>query len=171
MNVRLRPEATGGQTTDDEPFLRRLITETIALELGAGGWPEPMRSQLLNLQYQNRRMGPCAGFPGAESHVILLDGEPAGWLYFANLDHEIHIVEIMVLPECRSRGAGAGAIRHVLALASAGGKPVRLTVNVLNAGAIRLYERLGFRRVGGNEVQHEMEARPQASAAGLQAAC
>ena len=160
MSVQLRPEVPPGQTPGDEPFLRRLITETVALELGAAAWPEPMRSQLLNLQYQNRRMGPRAGFPAGESHIILLDGEPAGWLFFANLDHEIHIVEIMVLPECRSRGAGATAIGRVFALASAAGKPVRLTVNILNASAIRLYQRLGFRRIGGNEVQHEMEARP-----------
>jgi len=166
MSVQLRPETPAGQTPGDEPFLRRLITETVALELGAGRWPEPMRSQLLDLQYQNRRMGPRAGFSTGESHIILFNGEPAGWLFFANLDHEIHIVEIMVLPECRTRGAGAEAIRHVFALASAAGKPVRLTVNVLNTRAIRLYERLGFRRIGGNEVQHEMEARPQAGAAG-----
>jgi ribosomal protein S18 acetylase RimI-like enzyme len=155
MSVQLRPE-----TPVDEPFLRRVVMETIALELGADRWPEPMRSHLLQLQYQNRRMGPRAGFPAGESHIILLDGEPAGWLFLANMDHEIHIVEIMVLPECRSRGVGAEAIGHVLALASPAGKPVRLTVNVLNAGAIRLYERLGFRRIGGNDVQHEMEARP-----------
>jgi ribosomal protein S18 acetylase RimI-like enzyme len=156
MSVQLRPE----NPADDEAFLRRLVMETIALELGADRWPEPMRSHLLNLQYKNRRMGPRAGFPAGESHIILLDGEPAGWIFFANMEHEIHIVEIMVRPEWRSRGVGGDAVRQVCALASAAGKPVRLTVNVLNAGAIRLYERLGFRRVGGDEVQHEMEARP-----------
>jgi ribosomal protein S18 acetylase RimI-like enzyme len=156
MSVELRRESPA----DDEVFLRRLVTETVALELGADRWPEPMRSHLLNLQYQNRRMGPRAGFPAGESHIILLDGAPAGWLFLANMDHEIHIVEIMVAPEWRSRGVGGEAIRQVFARASAAGKPVGLTVNVLNAGAIRLYERLGFRRVGGDEVQQEMEARP-----------
>jgi ribosomal protein S18 acetylase RimI-like enzyme len=153
MSVQLRPE----NPADDEAFLRQLVMETIALELGADRWPEPMGSHLLNLQYKNRRMGPRTGFPAGESHIILMDGDPAGWIFFANMEHEIHIVEIMVLQERRSRGVGGDAIRKVLALAA--GKPVRLTVNVLNAGAIRLYERLGFRRVGGDEVQHAMEAR------------
>ena len=113
-----------------------------------------------NPQGTRRRMGPRTGFPAGESQIILLDGAPAGWIFLANLEHEIHIVEIMVLPECRSRGAGAAAIGQVLARASAADKPVRLTVNALNAGAIRLYARLGFRRIGGDEVRQEMEARP-----------
>jgi ribosomal protein S18 acetylase RimI-like enzyme len=119
-----------------------------------------VRQHLLELQYQNRRGGIRTGFPTGESHIILLDGAAAGWIFFVHMEHEIHIVEIMVLPECRSHGIGGEAIRHVLGMASVAGKPVRLTVKVLNAGAIRLYERLGFRRTGGDEVQQEMEARP-----------
>ena len=42
MSVQLRPETAAGQSPDDEAFLRRLVTETIALELGADGWPEPV---------------------------------------------------------------------------------------------------------------------------------
>jgi hypothetical protein len=37
---------------------------------------------------------------------------------------------------------------------------VRLTVNVLNARAIRLYQNLGFRRTGGDGIQHTLEAGP-----------
>jgi ribosomal protein S18 acetylase RimI-like enzyme len=155
MNVALRPEAR-----EDDEFLRRLITQTIAGELGADQWPEPMRSQLLGLQYLNRRMGPRSAFPQGESFVMVADAHPAGWLFLADLDHEIHLVEIMVLPELRGKGVGSVAMRQVLARAATTGKPVGLTVNVLNAGAIRLYESLGFERTGGDEIQHRMEARP-----------
>jgi ribosomal protein S18 acetylase RimI-like enzyme len=151
MSVQLRAEVPG-----DEEFLRRLITETIALELGADHWPEPMRTQLLAIQYQNRRMGPRTGFPQGESHIIQSNGVPAGWIYFVTTKTELHIVEIMVARPHRGQGIGSEAITQVMARSQ--GHPVRLTVNVLNEGAIRLYERLGFRRVGGNEVQHEMEA-------------
>src|SRR5207244_2686871 len=134
MTVTLRPE----DPASDEPFLRRLITETIAAELGAANWPEAVRDPLLNLQFANRRHGPQSSFPEGQSRIILVEGEPAGWLFFAILPDEIHLVEIMVLGSHRGKGAGSAAIREVLALAMAAGKPVRLTVNVLNAGAIRL---------------------------------
>jgi ribosomal protein S18 acetylase RimI-like enzyme len=35
--------------------------------------------------------------------------------------------------------------------------PVRLHVNILNRGAVRLYERLGFRTIEDDEVQYLME--------------
>jgi len=75
MTVALRPEEPG-----DELFLRRLITETIAIELGAHQWPEPIRDQLLALQFANRRHAPKSSFPEGESRIILLNGESAGWL-------------------------------------------------------------------------------------------
>jgi ribosomal protein S18 acetylase RimI-like enzyme len=45
----------------------------------------------------------------------------------------------------------------VIAAAARGGKPARLNVAVLNSRAIALYRRLGFARIGGDEVQHVME--------------
>jgi len=39
MTFSLRPEAPG-----DESFLRGLVTATVAEELGAANWPEPMPS-------------------------------------------------------------------------------------------------------------------------------
>lgn len=154
VSVQLRPESAL-----DEAFLRQLIMQSIALELRADLWPEPMRTQLLTMQYQARRTGHRAGFPEGQSHIITLDGEDAGWIFLAEMEHAIHVVEIMLLPELRGRGVGTQAMRYVLELAAQGGKPVTLTVNVLNEGAIRLYERLGFRRTGGTEVQHAMEWR------------
>jgi ribosomal protein S18 acetylase RimI-like enzyme len=156
MTVSLRPEVP----VQDEAFIKRLVTETIALELGATGWPEPLRSQLLELQYMTRRQTPCANFPEGESRVILIDESPAGWLYTADLDDHIHVAEIMMAPEHRGKGAGTLVLHQVLDTAGRAGKAVRLNVNVLNEGAIRLYRRLGFERTGGTEVHHEMEVRP-----------
>jgi ribosomal protein S18 acetylase RimI-like enzyme len=147
MNVTLRPEAP-----HDQSFLRQLITETIAAELGASNWPEPVRGPLIELQYRGRRH-----FPGAESRVIEADGMDAGWMVVTTMPHEVRLVEIMVAPQFRGKGIGAAAIRRLLDAAAGYGKPVRLHVNVTNVAAIRLYERLGFRRTGGDEVQLLME--------------
>jgi len=155
MVVTLRPESP-----EDEPFIRRLIYATIAGELGASQWPEPMRSHLLAVQYTARRQLHRANFPEAASYVVDAGGADAGWAVVTTMPHAVQLVEIMILPELRGRGIGTAVIRHVLATAAAAGKPVRLNVNVTNHSAVGLYQRLGFRRIEGDEVQHVMECLP-----------
>jgi ribosomal protein S18 acetylase RimI-like enzyme len=150
MTLSLRPEAEA-----DEPFLRRLITGAISQELGAEYWPEAMRSQLLEIQYSARRLSLRDRFPEGESSIVLLDGEEAGWLFVARLEEEVRLVEILILPESRGKGAGNALVRQLIG--SAGNRPVRLSVDARNTRAIRLYERLGFRRTGGDEVHLLME--------------
>lgn len=151
MNIALIPE-----TDYSKPFLRKLILDTLSLELGAGAWPEPMRSHLLEIQYAGRRHAGAS--PDSESYVLQAEGVSAGWLVVSSQPHELRIVEIMVAPELRGRGIGAAAIRQIQRIAREAGKPLRLNVYAANQGAIRLYERLGFRIVEGNEVQHVMES-------------
>jgi ribosomal protein S18 acetylase RimI-like enzyme len=155
MIVTLRPESL-----HDEPFLRSLIHTTIAAELGASQWPEPMRSHLLGIQYTARRHLHRTNFPEAVSYVVDADGADAGWAVVTTMPHEIQLVEIMIVPELRGRGIGTAAIRQILATAAAADKPVRLFVNVTNHAAIGLYQRLGFCRIEGDQVQHVMECRP-----------
>jgi ribosomal protein S18 acetylase RimI-like enzyme len=152
--VSLRPEVP-----DDGPFLKTLILATVSEELGADAWPRPMRDHLLNIQYQTRRSGIKTLFPGGSSRIIQMDGENAGWLFVSDLEDQIRIVEIMVLARYRGRGIGSTAIRDVLTAAAQTGKRVTLAVNAMNIRAFRLYERLGFRRTGGDEVQLQMEFR------------
>lgn len=152
MQINRRPE-----TPRDEAFLRRLIVETVGRELGADAWPEPMRGHLLGIQVDARRQSHRANYPGAASDVIEADGRDVGWILVMTMLDHVRLVEIMVASEFRSQGIGSAAIGEVVALAESAGKPVRLHVNVTNSGAIRLYERVGFRRIGGDEVQDLME--------------
>jgi ribosomal protein S18 acetylase RimI-like enzyme len=157
MAVTLRPESPL-ESSKDELFIRQLVLETIAAELGASAWPEPMRSHLLGVQYAGRRQSHRVNYPASVSHVIEADGTDAGWLVLHTMPDEVRVVDIMVLPALRGQGIGMAVLRGILASAAASGKPVRLNVYITNHAAIRLYERLGFRRIGGDEVQHFMEA-------------
>lgn len=159
MNVTRRPESP-----QDDAFLRRLISETVTQELGAAAWPQPMRDHLVGLQEKVRRQTIRSTYPDAESQIIVVDGVEAGWVVVASLPGEMRLVEIMVLAEYRGKGVGSAVIREIMAVADHGGKKVRLGVNAMNPGAIRLYERLGFRRIGGDEIQHEMERAAPSSA-------
>jgi ribosomal protein S18 acetylase RimI-like enzyme len=157
MTVSFRPE-----TPEDELCLRELIMEAVSQELGADSWPEPMRSHLLGIQYTQRRYAVRVHYPEGESRIILADGKTAGWIYVAALPDEIRIAEIMVMAGSRSRGVGSEVIRRIVAEAGPSGKPVRLHVNVMNVRAASFYERLGFQRIGGDELQHLMERLPSA---------
>jgi ribosomal protein S18 acetylase RimI-like enzyme len=148
------------ETPADEPFVRQLVLDTIAGELGADAWPEPLRGSILGLQYDTRRAAARAASGDIASQIIVADGEDAGWLLTADLADAIRIVEIMILPKRRGRGLGSTVIGSVLDRAARDGKAVRLVVSCTNARAIRLYERLGFRTIGSDTVQQEMEWAP-----------
>jgi ribosomal protein S18 acetylase RimI-like enzyme len=149
MTVSTRPE-----TSEDEPFVRQLVLATVAQELGAALWPDAVRGPLLEIQYSSRRKSIRDSYPGASSAIVSVDGQDAGWLVVADLEDEIRLVEIMIDGGHQRQGIGSGLAKGILARA---GKPVRLTVSATNTGALHLYERLGFRRTGGNQVRHYME--------------
>jgi ribosomal protein S18 acetylase RimI-like enzyme len=119
--------------------------------------PAPMRDQILGMQARLRLNAVRSHAPGSSSEIILVNGQPAGWVFVRESEAEVRLVEIVVLSEFRGQGIGAAVIGEVIAKANRAGKPVRLRVDVMNANAFRLYARLGFRRIGGDEVQHEME--------------
>ena len=149
MTVALRPEKP-----DDECFLRLLIADTVTAELGAAAWPEPMRGHLVGIQCTARRQAVRSHFPDGRSWIVLVAEEPAGWLYTADLPDEVRVAEIMLAAAHRGRGVGTAVLRQVIRDAD---KPVRLWVNLSNVKALRFYERLGFQRIGGDEVQHLLE--------------
>ena len=153
--ITLRPESA-----DDEEFVRRLILENVAAELGATAWPEPMRTHQLGIQYTSRRQSHRDNYPGAGNRIAESGGQRAGWVVTAILPDEVRLVDIIVPQALRGRGIGAAVIGAILTEAATLNKPVRLHVNTANAGAIRLYERFGFKRIDGDELRHFMEARP-----------
>jgi ribosomal protein S18 acetylase RimI-like enzyme len=59
-----------------------------------------------------------------------------------------HITQICVSPSVKGQGVGYEMLRHSLnVLAKSGAKKVSLTVTAANAGAVKLYLRMGFRTV------------------------
>jgi ribosomal protein S18 acetylase RimI-like enzyme len=159
MIVTLRQEAPDGS---DDVFIKRLLLEAVSTQLGAAAWPEPLRETLLAQQCAIRLQSRRGAFAQGRGQIVQIDGEDAGWLFLADGPDEIRIVDIVIAQARSGQGAGTAVIRDILAKAAATGKPVRLSVNAMNAGAARLYRRLGFTRTGGDEVQHFLEWRSRA---------
>ena len=143
-------------TPEDEPFVKNLILAMTTEELQAWLWPEAMRAPLLEMQYRGRISSIRGNYQNVEERILLAGGEAAGWMAMDRPEDAIWLLEIAVVPEHRSKGIGTEAIRELLREAGERGLPVRLHVNAANRAA-RLYERLGFRRVGGDEVRHLLE--------------
>ena len=140
MRLTYRPE-----TPDDESFLRMLIFETLAAQL--------------ETQYQVQRQG----FRGSsDTSIIVLDGEiPVGWYVTAESADAIRLLNIVVQTRHRGQGVGSAVLSKLLAAADAAEKSLRLSVVTHNERALRLYKRLGFQCIGGDEVQRFLEYPPR----------
>lgn len=85
--------------------------------------------------------------PHSRVDLLLLNGEPAGYLCYHFLLDEISIINLAVSPRFRRQGVA----RHLLECAlgaEQGAEKGYLEVRTGNAGAIALYRSFGFRVVG-----------------------
>ena len=152
LSYRLKSEA-------DLPFIERLYRTTREDELALTGWPEAFKQQFIAQQQfaQNRHFETF--HPRAEWLLVEQSGAPIGRFYVEDRASELWLIDIALLPECRGRGIGAALLNDLLAQGRDAGKPVGLTVFKTNP-ARRLYERLGFVRVGDGGGYDRMEWRP-----------
>ena len=96
---------------------------------------------------------PFEADPSLEKLAIVVDGELAGYIQFEEeLDETFRHadVDIFLGPQSQGRGLGTEAMRMIVRhlIEERGHHRVTLSTSVDNARAIRVYEKVGFRRVG-----------------------
>lgn len=93
--------------------------------------------------------GELRGFLDRAGSVALIaegDGALAGFAIGHRRGAKGHIVTIDIVPGFRRRGTGKVLLTELLRrLTEAGARQIRLEVDARNGGAIRFYERMGFR--------------------------
>ena len=154
--VSLRPVAP-----EDDDFLFSVYASSRAEEIAQTAWDDGQKRAFLRMQFDAQRGEYDARFPDARYDVILVDGRPAGRLWVGEDAREIRLLDIALLPEFQNRGVGARLVRALIEEAVTTARPLRHMVFVLNTGARRFYERLGFvvfEEYGG--AYHHMEWRP-----------
>jgi ribosomal protein S18 acetylase RimI-like enzyme len=144
----------------DREFLFRVYASTRTEELAPVPWDEHQKAAFLRMQFDAQDRHYHEHFPDAAFQVVVRDGQPAGRFYVARWAKEIRIVDIALLPEHRDAGIGTALLRELFAEADRAGKPVSIHVERFNP-ALRLYERLGFRRVVDKDVYVLMERAPR----------
>lgn len=143
------------QTNDDDALLRALFAESrddLAL----------LPPVLIDMQVRAQGADYAARFPGARHEIVMADGVDAGRLLVDFGRDIVRVVDVTVVKARRGQGIASATLRDVIA--EAGPRPVVLTVWTANAGARRLYQRLGFALVGvdaGEYVEMRHEATTQ----------
>jgi ribosomal protein S18 acetylase RimI-like enzyme len=147
---------------EDEQVLYEVYRSTRADELAGIPWSEDQLKAFLKMQLNARDQSYRMNYPQIDDRVILFREQPIGRLMVVRADEEIRLADVALLPVHRGNGIGAALVKDLIAEADSSNKPVRLQVEKPNAGARRLYERLGFTATGETMTHTQMEYRPGA---------
>lgn len=141
---------------DDRELLFAIYASTRTEELAPLDWSDAQKEGFLRMQFDAQRTSYERGYPGAEFQIILVAGEAAGRLYVHRREKEIRVMDIALLPAFRGRGIGTALLTDIVEGGRRTARPVTIHVESFNP-ALRLYERLGFRRVSTDGVYFLLE--------------
>jgi ribosomal protein S18 acetylase RimI-like enzyme len=151
----LRPAAP-----EDQDFLSRVYASTREAELAVVPWTDEQRAAFLAQQFAAQSAHYAKHFPDASFDVVLVDGEPAGRLIVDRRDDDLHIVDVALLPEYRSRGIVTRLLQPLLDEAAELGMKASISSERVNP-AVRLYDRLGFTAVADDGMYVSLEWWPE----------
>jgi ribosomal protein S18 acetylase RimI-like enzyme len=142
--------------------MRRLYESTRLEELKHFPFDEHQRKAFLDQQFGAQYQHYQLHYPTCERNIVEKDGQPIGRLWIDEWRDQIRLVDIAFMPEFRGSGIGTKLLRDVLERGAKAGKDVTIHVEAYNP-ALRLYERLGFRKVDTNGVYYLMRWTPPAA--------
>lgn len=134
---------------DDLPWLGELYAHTRADEMAALPWPDHARRAFLHQQFVLQHRHYLAEYADAEFLAVCRRGVPAGRLYLRRTAPMHLVVDISLFADARGLGIGRALLAAAQHDAARHGRGLRLHVLLHNAGARRLYARLGFVEAGG----------------------
>ena len=144
---------------DDWEFAYQVYASTRERELQALPWSEKEKEDFLRFQFHAQRTHYDKHFANAEFLIIELAGKPIGRLYIDRRQSEIRLVDIALLSVHQGKGIGGQLMADILAEGEQKGLLVRIHVEHNNP-AMRLYDRLGFRKIEEQGVYWLMEWTP-----------
>ncbi|GMK42806.1 hypothetical protein PCCS19_58660 [Paenibacillus sp. CCS19] len=148
--VRLTP------VRSSDPFLKYVYEAVRREEVAAWGWDENAARSFIQMQYNMQQRSYEMQYPESVLYVIWVEHIQAGKLHVTDRTESLTLVDIALLPQFQRQGIGTKLVLGLQQIAKQAGKPIRLTA-AARSPAERLYARLGFEVVEGNEVQVRME--------------
>jgi ribosomal protein S18 acetylase RimI-like enzyme len=120
------------------------------------GLDAALAAQLLRHQFAGQDASLRAAFPQARRDIVEVGATPVGRIVVDEGADAWTLADVAILPAWRGQGIGKRLLTATMAEAQAAAAPVRLRVMKANAGAARLYARLGFMAVATSAVDVEM---------------
>jgi ribosomal protein S18 acetylase RimI-like enzyme len=136
--------STRPETAADGAFLAALFNSVKAPGFALLPVAEPMRRQLLDMQFRAMNMGYRGQYPAGRFEVVTLDDTLIGQLITDSGPDLFQIVYIALMPEWRGRGIATALMTPVLEQPRRHGLRCVATVAPDNVASIRLWSRLGF---------------------------
>ena len=139
-------------TQDDKAFLLDVYASSREEELAGLDWDDNQKRAFVQMQFLARERS----YPRVDDRIVLNNGRPIGRMLVDESDSGILLRDIALLTEYRNAGIGTRLIKDLMKEATASGKPLHLHV-LQTSAAVRLYERLGFCKVGSDGTHFEMK--------------
>ena len=149
-----QPITLRAATPEDQEFLIQLFAATRD-DLALANLDKDQNQLLIELQFRARENQYRFAYPSATTSIILEGDKEVGSMIVNRGEHDIHLVDIALLPEHRNAGIGTRFVKELIDEASATNRIVRLQVFKTNP-ALHLYERLGFEQVADQSMYLEM---------------
>lgn len=130
-------------TDFSEPFLLEVYASARADEMAQIPWSDEQKTAFLHSQLQAQHEYYRSRYPNGSFNIIKSGNASIGRLYLAELDDEIRIIDITILPEYRHQNTGAEMIVKILQKCETLGKPAQIYIESYNPSA-KLFARLGF---------------------------
>jgi ribosomal protein S18 acetylase RimI-like enzyme len=155
---------------EDSSLLLEIYRSTRADELAlVSWWTDEQKNAFVQMQSDAQHAHYRHTFPHAEYLVVLFDDRPVGRLYLAELDSELRILDLTLLPRERNAGIGSYLLKQLIGRSSKEHKPLSINVESFNR-SLKLFERLGFSRLSENGIyilmQHTAGKSDRASVSG-----
>ena len=146
-------------TTADEALLLEIYASTRVEELALVPWSDEQKQAFVMMQFTAQQQHYRKEHPDARHDIIMRNDRPVGRLYVARRDGAIEILDITLLPQERNAGIGSHLIRELISEAEQSRRALRIYVESFNP-SLRLFERLGFSRIGDEGIHFLMEWSP-----------
>ncbi|WP_263385227.1 GNAT family N-acetyltransferase [Granulicella arctica] len=156
MNLHLQPARP-----EDALFLEVLFRDVHEPEFAPLQLPPQALAQLIAMQFRAQSLGYASQYPDAQDHIVIVGDEAAGRLLIHRDSQQIQLIDIALLARFRNQGLGSELLRLLIQEAAQVASVLRLTVRFDNA-ALRLYQKKGFIRTGGDGLNLAMEWRAEA---------